>query len=163
MKYVFQILKRIDSTGFVKYAFSPAIFFGLPLCLSIISVAFQVELTKDALPILISVFSIISALLFGAMFSIFSVVSSIDRSRLQREFRNMAPFKRKMRELNRAVVYLVALSAITVCITLVFYVIDLSEIMEGAILFFLTTHFFCIFFPLLIKIYYILELGYRKV
>jgi heme/copper-type cytochrome/quinol oxidase subunit 3 len=122
-----------------------------------------VEIPEDALNLIISVFAIVSALLFGALFSIFSVASSIDRSKLAREFSNMASFKRQLRSINRVVVYLVGLAALSVCVTLAFFLVDLSPKIEMVCLVFLITHFFSIFFPLIYKIFHFLELAYRKI
>ena len=163
MRSIFLWLLQLDQSKFVRMIFERMVNFGLPLVLCLVSVGFGVEVKNDALPLIISVFSIISALLFGALFSIFSVVSSIDRSKLAREFRNLAPFKRQLRSVNRTVVYLVGQSSVAVCVTLSFYFLELSVSFESAVLIFLVTHFFAVFFPLLMRIFHILELGYRKI
>ena len=135
----------------------------IPIGFVVWAMALEVVIPEAALSLIISVFAIVSALLFGALFSIFSVASSIDRSKLAREFRNMADFKRQLRRINRIVVYLVGLAAFSVCVTLAFFLLDLNANFEMVCLVFFVTHFFAIFFPLIYKIFQFLELAYRKI
>lgn len=153
---------KIESSTFVITCASLSVYFGIPVILSWIVASGTTSLSDGALSLAVSVFAIVSALLFGALFSIFSVVSSINREKLGREFRNIASFKRKLRAINRRVVYLVGVSALSVCICFFFFLVDLDETIEVIVLVFLVSHFFCVFFPVLVEVFKVLELGYRK-
>lgn len=162
MKF-FTLLGLIDQLKWVRAGFLLAIYIGLPIVGSLLFFAYDVNVPNDALPLVVSVFSIVSALLFGALFSIFSIVSSMDRTKLSREFKNMASFKRQVRSINRTVIYLVGLSAVCVIVALFFFLIGINTSVETFILTFLVVHFFSVFFPLLRKIFDVLELAYRKI
>lgn len=135
----------------------------VPIAFVVWSLYFDILIEKEAFGLIVSIFSIVSALLFGAMFSIFAVASSIDRTKLSREFKNIASFKRQLRSINRVVVYLVILSAVCVCVTLLFMLIEANQNLETSILIYMVTHFFTVFFSLVVRIYYFLELAYRKI
>lgn len=138
----------------------------LTTCVSIVlacvAVAYDVEIKGDAFGLIVSVYAIVSALLFGAVFSIFSVAAGIDRKKIAREFENVASFKRDLRQINRYVIYLVAISTVCVLVTLVFSLVSLPVALETWILIFVTSHFFFVFGPLLHRVFVFLEFAYRK-
>ena len=108
----------------------------VPTGIALGGLGLNVTINQETHGLIVSVFSIVSALLFGSLFSIFSAASSIDRTKIAREFRNLASFKRDLRSINRWVLYLVLLSTATVFLTLVFYLLALPQQIESGILIF---------------------------
>lgn len=134
----------------------------VPIAVAYFVLFLGIELSDQSLNLVVSVYAIVSALLFGSVFSVFSVASSLDRAKIAREFGNIANFKRDLRGINRHILYLVAASAVFVLGILILTLVELNLQVETWIVSAATTHFFLIFAKLLLKVFRFMEFAYRK-
>lgn len=122
------------------------IFFGIPAILGALSFLLELTITNDFLDVLISAFSIFSALLFSAQIAIYGIFRA-DRRRQDdpivraTERIKFAEVKIILREINANISYLIFISFVSVSLFLTFFAFLFNTHLEAALTTFFSVHF----------------------
>lgn len=120
------------------------------------------EIPKGGIELVVSAMAILSALLFSAQFSLFSVVASVNRERIAAIFSNRAQYKETLRFINVSISYLILVAVSSVSAFVLLHFFDLWPPLEAGILVALLSHFLISFLILLPRTFDILDFAYKE-
>lgn len=132
-------------TGKVSYS-DLFVFFLCPAIIAGLGFIFELKVSNESFDVLISAFSIFSALLFSAQVAIYGIFRA-DRRRLQDpvmqaiDHERFNEVRKLLKEINANISYLIMLAFGAVSIFLLFFILCLSEDLEATISTFIFFHF----------------------
>jgi hypothetical protein len=132
-------------------------FFVIPICAGLTTYAFSVQIPDEQFSALISVYSIFSALLFGAQISAFSIFTSLtdfqkSRVKLDEEdsvlkasteadaVKRVSYLKLAFKDINSNISYLIMTAVILLSILIILAVSDAASVLSSSVVISLTAH-----------------------
>lgn len=168
----------VEGRRFIHAALSAGFVFGLPIGISVASFIFNFKFTQDQLSILVSAFSIFSALLFSSQIAAFSVYNyklhdrksppdggdeTLKEVISEQNFYWKEDVKLAFRKINATISFLtfVSISALALAFFLALEIIPSYVTYMTVILTYLICHFLCIFQFVYLQIFEFFDFGYR--